>query len=120
MKDSHPSPLDGRHVRLLHRHWHWLEAQPRGVDASLRLLIEIASRDLDGQYRAARVKEACYLFMRDTAGDRPHFEEAVRALFANDTTELHRQMAPWPRPIREHVTGLLDSIQAGGTTQGGA
>jgi hypothetical protein len=106
-----------RHVRLLNRHWAWLEAQPRGVGASLRLLVEAASKDEDGRYRAARIKETCYLYMRDTAGDRPHFEEAARALFANDAAELQRQIASWPLPVRKHIGDLMEPVWAGITTQ---
>jgi len=102
---------DERNVRLLPRHWAWLEMQPRSPSASLRLLVEEASKDKDGRYRAARIKEACYLYMRDQAGNRPHFEEAVRAFFANDMTELHLRMASWPLDIRRHIEHLLRTIE---------
>lgn len=99
-----------RSVPLLPRHWAWLDAQPRSAGASLRLLVELASRDTDGRYRAAQVKETCYLYMRDMAGDRPHFEEAVRALFADDAEELQRQMASWPSPVQKHIGDLMHSV----------
>jgi len=118
MTQPHPIQHDKRPIRLLPRHWDWLEDQPRGADASLRLLVEMASRDRNGQYRAIRTREACYLYMRDMAGDRPHFEEAVRALFANDTDELQRQMASWPRPIREHVAELMAPVWATASPNG--
>lgn len=115
MNDPRPILPDGRNVRLFRRHWTWLESQPRGIDASLRRLVEQASRDPDGYYRAAAIRETCYLYMRDMAGDRPHFEDAVRALFANDSTRLQQQMASWPHPIREQVTALLDALPNGAT-----
>ena len=109
---------DERNVRLLPRHWAWLEAQPRGVDASLRMLVQSASRDTDGRYRAARIKDECYWYMRDMAGDRPHFEDAVRALFADDAASLQRHTASWPLPIREHVNGLMDAMRTHSTSEG--
>lgn len=112
MNDQHLARHDERTVRLLPRHWAWLEAQPRGVHASLRLLVEMASRDTDGRFRTVRIKEECYLYMRDMAGDRPHFEEAVRAMFANDFDGLQQQMALWPTPVRTHINKLLDATQA--------
>lgn len=107
-----PAPThDERNVRLLPRHWAWLEKQSRSPSASLRLLVEEASKDKDGRYRAARIREACYLYMRDHAGDRPHFEEAVRAFFANDMTELHLRISSWPLDIRRHIEHLLRTIE---------
>ncbi|MDR3443642.1 MULTISPECIES: DUF2239 family protein [unclassified Dyella] len=111
MNQPHMAQHNERNVRLLPRHWAWLEAQPRGVHASLRLLVEMASRDMDGHFRAVRIKEECYLYMRDMAGDRPHFEEAVRAMFANDTDGLQQQMTSWPTPVRTHITALLAATQ---------
>ncbi len=56
----------------------------------------------------ARAKEVCYLFMRDMAGDRPHFEEAVRALFANDAFKLRELTAHWPAHIQEGIGATMD------------
>ncbi|WP_199100520.1 DUF2239 family protein [Dyella sp. ASV21] len=96
-----------RSVRLLDRHWAWLKAQPRSASASLRAMVEEASRDAHGRYRAAQAKEACYLYMRDMAGDRPHFEEAVRALFADDRATLAQRMASWPGEVQAQIHHLL-------------
>lgn len=111
---------DERNVRLLRRHWEWLEAQPRGVDASLRRMVDMARRDADGRYHAERARETCYLAMRDMAGDRPHFEEAVRALFANDIERLHQEIATWPLPVRTRILELVDAIHARDVAQGDA
>lgn len=104
-------PFVARHdvqgIRLLPRHWAWLETQPRSASASLRLLVEKAHQDTDGRYRAARAKETCYLYMRDMAGDRAGFEEAVRALFADDIAGLQQQMAAWPMDVQTHIGDLL-------------
>lgn len=117
MNHPRPTPHHTRPIRLMQRHWDWLEAQPRGVDASLRLLVELAMRDADGRYRATRIKEDCYLYMRDMAGDRPHFEEAVRALFANDKDALRHQMDAWPEAVRERVAELMQPIWANSLVQ---
>jgi hypothetical protein len=102
------APLNtARPIRLLERHWAWLETQPSGPDASLRRLVEQASRDADGRYRRAAAKEACYFYMRDAAGDRPHFEDAARALFADDAQALHRCIATWPDGVRARIAALL-------------
>ncbi len=117
----HPDSRDAnaRDVRLLSRHWAWLDAQPKSASAVLRAVVEDACRDKDGRHRAARAKEACYYYMRDMAGDRPQFEEAVRALFANDEPELLRRIASWPVGVRTRIADMLglampDSAVAGG------
>lgn len=98
------SPWEGRDISLLPRHWAWLAAQSRRPAAILRLLIEEASRDRDGRYRKSEAKEACYLLMRDSAGDRAGFEHAVRALFAGDAPTFHRLIALWPVQIRDAIS----------------
>lgn len=97
-----------RSVRLLDRHWHWLDALPLGADAVLRRLVEHASRDADGHYRRAAAREACYFYMRDAAGDRPHFEDAARALFAGDDVRLRACIAAWPAEVRARIAAMLD------------
>ena len=99
-----------RAIRLLDRHWSWLDAQPIGAAAALRRLVEHASRDLGGRYRKAAAKEACYFHMRDAAGDRPGFEEAVRALFADDRPRLRQCMAAWPDDVRARVQAMLAAM----------
>jgi hypothetical protein len=107
-----PTPVRGaaRSIRLLPRHWDWLDAQPRGADASLRRLAEQACRDEHGIYRRAVAKEACYFLMRDIGGDRPHFEAAVRALFADDPARLRRSIASWPAHVVRQLEPVLASI----------
>lgn len=112
-----PARQRERHIRLLDRHWAWLDAQPRSASASLRALVEEACRDKHGLYRRAAAKEACYLYMRDAAGDRPHFEEAVRALFAGDASRLQGEIAAWPMHIQARVRELLDGGGLGTATE---
>ena len=44
--------------------------------------------------------------MTTMAGDLPNYEEATRALFANDTTRLAALIGAWPADIRKHVLGM--------------
>ena len=54
--------------------------------------------------RAAR--DAAYHFMSAMAGNLPHFEEAARALFADDRRAFAGMIATWPADIRDHVVKL--------------
>lgn len=96
----------GREVTLLPRHWDWLGAQPGGASAALRRLVDqarVANADRD---RTRRAQEAAYRFMAATLGDQPGFEEATRALFANDRARFTARSRPWPRDLRDHARTL--------------
>jgi hypothetical protein len=93
-----------REVTLLPRHWEWLNAQPGGASVALRKLVETAMRDPRG--RAHGMREAAYRFMSAMAGDMPGFEEATRALFADDRDGMRVRMAAWPADIRDHALKL--------------
>ena len=98
-----------REVTLLPRHWEWLGTQPGGASVALRKLVEEARRssgDLD-RIRAAR--EAAYHFMSAMAGNLPGFEEASRALFADDRRQFVALIAGWPGDIRDHIVKLAFS-----------
>lgn len=95
-----------REVTLLPRHWEWLSAQPGGASQALRRLIDEARRGDRGQTQARGAREAAYRFMSAMAGDRPGFEEATRALFANDEIGFFRQAAGWPADIRTYAQEL--------------
>jgi hypothetical protein len=95
-----------REVSLLPEHWEWLEAQPSGISAALRRLVDAARRRAPQEDRARRAREAANRFMTALAGDRPGYEEATRALFAGDGPKLARLVQRWPRDIREHVLRL--------------
>lgn len=95
-----------REVTLLPRHWDWLAAQPGGASAALRRMVETA-RLRDGEAGRIRLaREAAYRFMTTMAGDRPGYEEAIRALFAGDRTRLEDLVAGWPGDLRDHAIGL--------------
>ncbi len=95
--------VTSREVTLLPRHWEWLEEQPSGISASLRRLVEQASRADPGKERARRIREALARFLSAMAGDRPHFEEATRALFAGDSGRFEGLVERWPKDVREHA-----------------
>ena len=93
-----------REVTLLPRHWEWLNAQPGGASVALRKLVDEARRANGDRQRSAR--DAAYHFMSAMAGNLPNFEEASRALFADDRTRFVSQIAGWPADIRDHVVKL--------------
>jgi uncharacterized protein len=98
-----------REVTLLPRHWEWLGTQPGGASVALRKLVEEARRangDLD-RIRAAR--DAAYHFMSVMAGNLVGFEEASRALFADDRRRFTGLIAGWPDDIRDHIAKLAFS-----------
>jgi uncharacterized protein len=93
-----------REVTLLPGQWEWLAAQPGGASVTLRKLVEEARRGSKAKARAAR--DAAYHFMSAMAGDRAGFEEATRALFADDRGRFASLVSAWPKDIREHLTRL--------------
>jgi hypothetical protein len=100
-----------REVTLLPRQWEWLARQPGGASVTLRQLVEEARRGPKARARAAR--DAAYQFMSAIAGDRAGFEEAVRALYADDRARFVAQIASWPKDIREHAAALAFGERGG-------
>ena len=98
-----------REVSLLPRHWEWLEAQPSGASAALRRLVEHARKRESGEAEARRTIEAAGRVMTVMAGNRPGFEEALRALYARDLNRFERQISRWPRDVRGY---LLERMRA--------
>lgn len=109
---STPAPAAGRprlgvkarEVTLLPRHWDWLAAQPGGASAALRRLVEAASK---GEPDAKQRRDAAYNFMSHLCGDRPGYEEALRALYRDDDAVFAELIADWPEDIRRHIAHLL-------------
>lgn len=93
-----------REVTLLPQQWEWLASQPGGASVTLRKLVEEARRSPRARARSAR--DAAYHFMSAMAGDRPGFEEAARALYADDRDRLVALAGAWPKDIREHLMRL--------------
>ena len=98
-----------REVTLLPRHWEWLAAQPGGASAALRRLVDEARRAGGDKQRARAAQEAAYRFMTAMAGDRPGYEEATRALFANDRAGFERHIAAWPEDVRAYTAKLAEA-----------
>jgi len=95
-----------REVTLLPRHWDWLAQQPGGASVALRKLVEDARRThAQGDSRRA-ARERAYYFMSAIAGDLPGFEEASRALFADDRPRFDEVIAGWPVDVRDHAVAL--------------
>jgi hypothetical protein len=44
--------------------------------------------------------------MSTMAGNRPHYEEAIRALFADDAPRFEKLIAEWPADVRDHAARL--------------
>lgn len=95
-----------REVTLLPRHWEWLGAQPGGASVALRKLVEEARRTSGDLDRSRAARDAAYHFMSVMAGNLPGFEEASRALFADDRRRFVGLIAGWPEDIRDHIARL--------------
>ncbi len=93
-------------VTLLPRHWEWLKSQPGGASVTLRKLVDEARRTLDNKSTLQRSKEKVYRFMTVMAGDRDHYEDALRALYAGDASRFRELIADWPTDIRNYTIKL--------------
>lgn len=101
-----------REVTLLPRHWEWLNAQPGGASVALRKLVDEARRASGDKDRERQAREAAYHFMSTMAGNLPQFEEASRALFADDRRRFSGLIADWPTDVRDHIVKLAYSDRA--------
>jgi hypothetical protein len=93
-----------REVTLLPRHWEWLSRQPGGASAAIRRLVEEASRTAPGP---AEKRDSAYRFMSDMCGDRPGYEEALRALYRGEEERFGTLVADWPKQVRGYLKELL-------------
>lgn len=98
-----------REVTLLPEQWDWLAAQPGGASVALRKLVQAARRAGTARERLRRAQERSYKVMVALAGNEPGFEEASRALFADDRPALRRHCEAWPPDVRDHVLRLADA-----------
>ena len=101
-----------REVTLLPRHWEWLNTQPGGASVALRKLVEQARRANGDADRNRAACDAAYHFMSAMAGNLSGFEEASRALFADDRRNFMRLIAAWPADIRDHAVNLAYADRA--------
>jgi|SRR5690606_3589220 len=95
-----------REVTLLPRHWEWLSSQPGGASVALRKLVEAARLSNTDRDNRRNAQERAYHFMLALGGDLPGYEEATRALFADDMAALKNHLAGWPEDVRVHALKL--------------
>ena len=95
-----------REVTLLPRHWDWLAAQRGGASVTLRKLVDEARRASVDRDRQRQTNERAYHYMSTMAGDMAGFEEASRALFANDAAKFHQLTEAWPTDVRDYLRYL--------------
>lgn len=95
-----------KEVTLLPQHWEWLALQPGGASVTLRKLIEEAKKKNASKDQIRQAQEATYKFMNVMAGDLPQYEEALRALYANETKKFEKMISGWPKDIQEHALKL--------------
>jgi hypothetical protein len=98
--------VTAREVTLLPRHWDWLATQPGGASAALRRLVDQARRESGGAETSRQANEVTYRVMTALAGDLPGYEEATRALFANDRARFEQLTADWPGDVGAYVREL--------------
>ena len=92
-----------REVTLFPRHWEWLGCQPGGASVALRKLVEEARRVHARRDAIRKAQESAYVFLSALAGNLPGYEEAMRALFAGDSTRFAEHTESWPADVRTHA-----------------
>jgi hypothetical protein len=102
-----------REITLLPRHWEWLARQPGGASVAIRKLVDDARRGGEDGNRIRQGQDAAYRFMSAMAGNRPHFEEAIRALFAPNPQRFKELIAGWPADVRDHAAHLAGRASRG-------
>lgn len=105
-----------REVTLLPRHWQWLSAQPGGASAALRRLVDEARRTHAGRDAQRAAAERAYRFMSAIAGHEPGFEDASRALFAQDGAKFASRIEAWPHDVRIHLERLAQGAFESGVS----
>ena len=100
-----------REVTLLPRHWDWLAGQPGGASAVLRRLVEEARREAARPDRRRKHQETLYRAMSVLAGDLPAFDEAARALFADDMDAFQTRTAAGPAEVAAYLRRLVEAPQ---------
>lgn len=97
-----------REITLLPRHWEWLAGQRGGASVALRRLIDEARGASESRDRIRQGQEAAYRFISVMAGDKPHYEEAMRALFAGESARFGKLIAEWPGDVRERALEMAE------------
>jgi uncharacterized protein len=97
-----------REITLLPRHWQWLARQSGGASVAIRKLVDDARRGGEDKDRIREGQDAAYRFVSAMAGNKPHFEEAIRALFAPNPSRFQELIAGWPADVRDHAARLAE------------
>ena len=79
------------------------------ITPDIRKLVEDARRSGEDKDRIRQAREAAYRFMSAMAGNAPHYEEAIRALFADEPAAFEKLIAEWPEDVRDHASMLAES-----------
>lgn len=95
-----------REVTLLPRHWDWLAAQPGGASVALRKLVDSARRTPTHEDRVKAARDVAYRFLHAMAGDLPHFEEVIRALYRGDAARFRELMVTWPPDVSAYAANV--------------
>jgi hypothetical protein len=95
-----------REVTLLPRHWEWLAQQSGGASVALRKLVDEARRANKDKDRIRQAQEAAYRFIAAMAENKPHVEEAARALFSGNAAQFGAWTESWPADVRDHARRL--------------
>jgi uncharacterized protein len=98
--------VTAREVTLLPRHWEWLASQPGGASVALRKLVEQARKSGVATDERRQAQTAIYKFMTALAGDFIGYEDATRALFADDYAKFIALTLNWPSDISAHLKRL--------------
>lgn len=101
-----------REVTLLPRHWDWLNGQPGGASVALRKLVDAARAAGEVKDRQRVAQEAVYRFMTALAGNLPRYEDATRALYADDRARFEEIVAAWPDDVRDYTLRLANTAFA--------
>ena len=96
-----------REVSLLPRHWDWLGGQSGGASAALRRLVEEARKKCPAQEAARSARDGAARALTVLAGDRPAYEETLRALYADQFERVGELTRDWPSDIRAHFQRLV-------------
>lgn len=101
-----------REVTLLPRQWEWLEQDPHGISAALRRLVDEARKRDNGRIERQQRRDAVSRLMWSVAGNLPCFEEATRALFAEDHDAFSACIEGWPGALHAHLLELTEPFFA--------
>lgn len=85
----------GKEITLLPRHWEWLNSQSGGASVTLRKLVESAIKESASKDKDKSIVNSTYKYMWNCAGSMPNYEEASRALFAQDLEAFKAIVQHW-------------------------